>query len=247
MVYDDSTSLKQTAEKLNIPAGFLQRAARQKLFIPRDRVDGIRRAIKDKHPGGVYDPAIIQQVYDEEKLSIHQVAEKLGVGWSTIQNYARKGLFKPRSLSEAGIIQNSRRIMTPERLEKYRQAGRKGGKKSAAVQSEQRRSRHERMFFDLVKRDFIDAVPNTCMFEGWDADVIIPSRRLAIHWNGNWHYLPIISEAYLTRVQQRDKLKQAAIMRCGYTNYVIEDRNTKLNEVFVNEQYVKFRHFIRGD
>jgi hypothetical protein len=71
------------------------------------------------------------------------------------------------------------------------------------------------------------------MFNGWDADVIIPSHKLAILWNGPWHYRKITVKHSIEQVQTRDRLKQVEIENCGYTCYIIKDikGNADLNKV----------------
>ena len=77
------------------------------------------------------------------------------------------------------------------------------------------------------------------MFEGWDADVIIPSIKVAILWNGPWHYKQISKTSSLLQIQNRDKLKLAAILRCGYVAYVIKDMG-RYNPKFVELEFRKF-------
>lgn len=121
--------------------------------------------------------------------------------------------------------------------------GKKGGKKSAYVQKEARRSKNEILFGDLCKEDFVNVKFNENIFNGWDADIILPDKKIAILWNGNWHYIPIISEKYLNQVQNRDKIKIKEIEKAGYTVYVVEDRG-KYNPKFVMEQYKLFQDFL---
>ena len=63
-----------------------------------------------------------------------------------------------------------------------------GGKKSAAVQSQIRRSKNEMHFAELCKLVFSNVLTNESMFNGWDADIILPDFKIAIMWNGAWHY-----------------------------------------------------------
>lgn len=122
-------------------------------------------------------------------------------------------------------------------------SGKKGGKKSAYVQRKTRRSKNEILFGDLCKEDFINVKFNENIFNGWDADIIIPDKKIAILWNGNWHYIPIISEKYLNQVKNRDKIKIKEIEKAGYKVYIVEDRG-KYNPKFVIEQYKLFQDFL---
>lgn len=80
---------------------------------------------------------------------------------------------------------------------------------------------------------------NEPLFEGWDADIIIPSLKVAVLWNGPWHYKQISKKSSLAQIQTRDKLKLDAIVRCGYVPHVIKDMG-KHNKEFVLEQFEKF-------
>lgn len=97
------------------------------------------------------------------------------------------------------------------------------------------------MFAALCAERF-EVLTNVPMFEGWDADVVIPSLKVAVLWNGPWHYKQISKKSSLTQIQVRDKLKLEAIVRSGYTPYVIKDMG-KHNEAFVKQQ---FKVFIAG-
>jgi len=77
------------------------------------------------------------------------------------------------------------------------------------------------------------------MFNGWDADVIIEDLKIAILWNGIWHYKKVNIKHSLLQVQTRDKFKIEQIIKCGYTPYVIKDVG-KHNANFVKEEFDKF-------
>lgn len=116
----------------------------------------------------------------------------------------------------------------------------KGGLKSAEVQSKERRSKNEKMFAELCKQDFENVLTNEAIFNGWDADVILPNEKIAILWNGKWHYEEIKKKGSLKQIQNRDKIKISEIIKAGYTPYIIKDMG-KYNPVFVKEEYEKFK------
>jgi hypothetical protein len=70
----------------------------------------------------------------------------------------------------------------------------------------------------------------------WDSDVILPKEKIAVLWNGVWHYKKIHSNHSLKQVQTRDKIKLDAIKRTGYTPYIIKDMGKEDLE-FVKEQF----------
>jgi len=119
-------------------------------------------------------------------------------------------------------------------------AGKKGGSKTSSLEFHKRnRSSNEKMFFAKIKEIYPDAIANKRLFDGWDADIIIPSQKLAIHWNGVWHYKSVMGNELLERVQQKDKLRYEAIEKHGYKNYIIQDLGP-MNEEKVTKEYVDF-------
>lgn len=108
-----------------------------------------------------------------------------------------------------------------------------------SIASQSRRSKNEVYFSELCQRHFKDVKCNEPIFNGWDADVIIEDLKVAVLWNGNWHYQQIQKNISLKQIQTRDKIKKYQIINCGYTPYIIEDRG-KYNQKFVEEQFQKF-------
>ncbi len=120
-----------------------------------------------------------------------------------------------------------------------KEKARKGGRKSAQVQAENRRSKNEIHFANLCKDHFKSVRTNEAIFKGWDADVIIDDIKVAILWNGKWHYEKITEKHSVKQVQNRDKIKIKEIKEFGYTPYIIKDMG-KENIKFVNEEFEKF-------
>jgi hypothetical protein len=104
-----------------------------------------------------------------------------------------------------------------------RYAGVIGGRVSAKIQSETRRSKNEILFSELCKEHFNVVLTNESIFNGWDADVIIEDIKVAVLWNGKWHYEKITEKHSVKQVQNRDKIKIDEIKKCGYIPYVIKD------------------------
>lgn len=118
-------------------------------------------------------------------------------------------------------------------------AARKGGLASAKKQAESRRSKNEKLFCELCENHFKNVKHNEQIFNGWDADVIIEDLKIAVLWNGKWHYEKITEKHSVKQVQNRDKIKIKEIKLCGYTPYVIKDMGG-YNPEFVKEQFEKF-------
>jgi hypothetical protein len=132
----------------------------------------------------------------------------------------------------------------PEYKEQAKINGSKGGRISA--ESQQRRSKNETYFADLCIEYFgyENIKTNEPIFKddkgsGWDADIIILSKKIAILWNGPFHYKQIFKKQSLEQVQNRDKIKMKVIENNGYKNYIIKDLG-KFNKNFVKEQFELF-------
>lgn len=119
----------------------------------------------------------------------------------------------------------------------------RGGRISANVQAETRRSKNEIYFAELCKNRFVNVFTNKPMFNGWDADVILPDLNVAVLWNGAWHYKKITSKHSVIQVQNRDAIKIKEITNMGYVSYVIRDDGIE-DRLFVEEQFKLFLHFL---
>jgi len=106
---------------------------------------------------------------------------------------------------------------------KNKAAARQAGKKGARKQRRTRRSKNEILFYEMCKKKFPDSLPNEPIFNGWDADVVIPSLKIAVMWNGVWHYRKITEAHSVKQVQNRDRIKISEIKKMGWMPYVIRD------------------------
>lgn len=122
---------------------------------------------------------------------------------------------------------------------------RKGGLNSVHSQSCIRRSKNEIYFSELCIEYFAGDIvlSNEPIFNGWDADIIIPHLKLAILWNGIWHYKQIGERHSLKKVQNRDCIKISEIKKLGYIPYIIKDLGSE-NKRFVKQEFEKFKTYI---
>lgn len=111
------------------------------------------------------------------------------------------------------------------------------GKKSA--ESQNKRSKNEIYFGELCKDKFKLVKFNEPMCNGWDADVIVEDLKVAVLWNGKWHYEKITKSHSVKQVQNRDRIKQKEILKFGYKFYIVKDLG-KENKKFVEEEFEKF-------
>lgn len=161
---------------------------------------------------------------------VKKICPNCELEFSRLPGIAKRQLFCSRSC--AAIHSNKRG------------KGRIAGLASAAKQRQIRRSKNEILFSELCATRFT-ILTNERMFNGWDADVIIPSLKIAVLWNGAWHYKQISKQSSLLQIQNRDRLKFEAIISTGYKPYVIKDMG-KFSQKFVHEQFELFMKHIAG-
>ena len=106
-----------------------------------------------------------------------------------------------------------------------------------------KRSRNEIYFAELCGQHFNTVLTNECIFNGWDADVIIEDIKMAILWNGKWHYEKIMKNHSVEQVQNRDMIKLNEIKKAGYKSYTIKDMGS-YNKNFVEKEFNKFYNSI---
>ena len=111
------------------------------------------------------------------------------------------------------------------------------GRKSA--KSQNKRSKNEMYFANLCKCYFNEVLMNEQIFNGWDADIIVNDIKVAVMWNGIWHYEKVTKKHSLKQVQNRDKIKIKEIKKAGYIPYIIKDMG-KENNKFVEKKFMEF-------
>lgn len=129
--------------------------------------------------------------------------------------------------------ENARKTCSPECAHDFKSIQ---GRNSAAAQAATRRSKNEIAFANLCERHFSNVETNTQMFNGWDADVVLKDQKIAILWNGKWHYEKITKTHSVKQVQNRDRIKIKEIKKAGFTPYIIKDLGAH-NNGFVEEQF----------
>lgn len=117
------------------------------------------------------------------------------------------------------------------------------GKKAANNSFNLKRSKAEIYFANLCKNKYNNVLTNERIFNGWDADIILPDFKIAVLYNGKWHYEEISKKVSLAQIQNRDKIKIKEIENCNYVPYIIKDLN-KFNKEFVEEQFKIFSNYI---
>lgn len=112
-----------------------------------------------------------------------------------------------------------------------------------SVLKQNRRSKNEVLFAKLCTNKFKNVKVNEPIFNGWDADIILPDYKVAVLWNGNWHHIKITKKHSLKQVQSRDKIKIYEIKNCGYFPYIINDYGRE-NSQFVDSEFKKLLNYL---
>lgn len=103
-----------------------------------------------------------------------------------------------------------------------------------------KRSVQEIELYNLCLTKFPNAKPNKVIADGWDADIVLEEEKIAILWNGPWHYkqMPFKNHSLL-QVQNRDRIKTKLFNKLGWEVLIFEDRYyspTTAFETIVNNQ-----------
>ena len=176
----------------------------------------------------------------KEKISL-----SLRHGMPVVQRYCvdcHQPLTTYRIKSRSGYCRKCaphHRVLTPETRDRLHLSG----LKSVQVQKDTRRSKNEIAFYEKCKEHFKNVTHNLAIFNGWDADIIIKDYRVAVLWNGPWHYRKLAKQHSVPQVQNRDRLKIEEIKKCGYIPYIIKDLG-KFSPVKVDEEFSEFAKFI---
>ena len=89
-----------------------------------------------------------------------------------------------------------------------------------------RRSKIEAKFYNLLVKEFpqLNILPNDkTMLDGLEADIAIPSLKLAIEWNGIVHFKPIYGQQKLDNIQNKDARKLQIAINKNINLIVIPD------------------------
>jgi hypothetical protein len=118
------------------------------------------------------------------------------------------------------------------------------GRKNAASQYQLKRSWSEIQFGNLCKEKFNHVTFNDPIFPhdpptgaNWDADVLIHDYKIAVLWNGPWHYRKLMDTHRFKQTQIRDCIKIDRIKAYGWEPFVIEDKVGKKSIDLVNKYF----------
>jgi predicted DNA-binding protein YlxM (UPF0122 family) len=194
-------------------------------------------------------------------LSFKQISKELSCSTSTISYHCKKSNMSDIGLNdikrkergskicegcgeEFSLVgkNKKRRFCNKEcyiKSDYLKELGRSFGINSSQLQGNIRRSKNEIYFFELCSNYFNKVKNNENIFNGWDADVIIEDIKVAVLWNGIWHYEKVTKKHSVEQVKNRDEIKIKEIIKCGYKPYIIKDMGRE-NKKFVESEFSKF-------
>lgn len=107
------------------------------------------------------------------------------------------------------------------------------GIKSASVQT--RRSKQEIVLYDFCAKHFTNISHNEPIANGWDADILLHDHKIAILWNGPWHYRETgLSNHSLDQVVNRDCIKIMEFEKLGWEVLIYQDNLWKPEEALID-------------
>ena len=89
-------------------------------------------------------------------------------------------------------------------------SNKKHGSISGKISAKKRqlRSKKEIELFELCQSYYTNVLSNHIIADSWDADIVLPDHKVAILWNGPWHYKDMgIKGVSLSQIQNRDRIK----------------------------------------
>ena len=75
----------------------------------------------------------------------------------------------------------------------------------------------------------------------WDADIVIKSLKLAILYDGVFHFKQVKKGMNLNQIKSRDRIKRRVISDNGYKYYTVKDLG-RFNKNFVINEFNLFIH-----
>lgn len=103
-----------------------------------------------------------------------------------------------------------------------------------------KRSRQEIELCDLCVEKYANVENNKVIKDGWDADIVLLDYKIAILWNGPWHYKQLsLKNHSLKQVQNRDTIKLKLFKTLGWKVFMFQDNQYTPTTAFkIISQYI---------
>jgi len=140
--------------------------------------------------------------------SIHKRCPKCNTLHEKSGKFCSRSCANSRKWSEADKLKKS---ISAKNSDKIKQAGKN------------RRSKSEKLLYNLCNKHF-NVTHNQQIANGWDADILLHDYKIAILWNGPWHYKEMgFSNHSLKQVVNRDCKKIIEFEKLGWEVLIYED------------------------
>lgn len=107
-----------------------------------------------------------------------------------------------------------------------------GGKKTSKQNI--KRSKDEVLLYNFIQKFFKNVDHNKNIANGWDADILLYDYKIAVLWNGPWHYREMnLSNHSLLQVVNRDIIKVQEFEKIGWRVIIFEDCKWTPEEAFI--------------
>jgi len=168
-----------------------------------------------------YNPEIVEEClsYFTQNISINDVGKLLNVSPATVVNVWK------RHFGE----------------EKYRE--RKANLKPKSSQACFVGSKNEIYCYNLLKTKHKAKHHDYSIIDNLEIDITLPTHKIAINWDGPFHFLPIRGQECLENIQRKDRIKQESLHKLNWKHIKIIDLGS-FNKLFVEEVVNRINYFI---
>jgi len=108
-------------------------------------------------------------------------------------------------------------------------------------------SEPENLCYKLLKQSFNVKHHDLDICEPYEIDITIPSKKIAIFWDGPFHRKSIFGENKLKRVKERDNDKIERLCKIGWKVIIIDDDCSKVDKYIVNKTVSKIIENLHKD
>lgn len=110
-------------------------------------------------------------------------------------------------------------------------------------------SKNENAIADLLKEEGFQIAQRTKAYSPrrqFEIDIAIPSKAIAIEWDGAAHFLPIYGDDQLKKTMAKDERKNKALLSNNWTVIRCKDHSTSHSMAFCRRTVDKILKIIRG-
>ena len=217
---DEGLSMRQVAEKLNVPLASLSRFMKRHGIVSRDKTQAQKNYLRD-HTHQM-------QGKRHSTETKKKISKGLGEFWDKLPEEDKEEL--KRKIGGAWKRKWEQMSDTDRRMMME-------GLSNRAKETQGIGSRLERFIAEeLKKRGYVieDRTTNYTKGKEFEIDIALPKERIAIEVDGPTHFIPVYGEERLKEQQSRDARKDELINSTGYSMLRIRDNNGPLSQIRID-------------